>query len=240
MERLQKYLARSGVASRRKAEEMIEQGLIKVNGKIITEMGFTVYPEKDRIQVRDKIVKPEERKIYILMNKPTQVVTTVDDPQGRTKVVDLLKGIKERVYPVGRLDYNSEGLLLLTNDGNLAYFLTHPRFKVEKTYIARVKGAISEKAVKELINGVLLEDGPTQPAVVKVLKREDTATLLEITIREGRNRQVRRMCEKVGHDVVYLKRIRFGTLTLGDMKSGQYRYLNEKEVQDIKKLLKHN
>jgi pseudouridine synthase len=203
-------------------------------------MGFTVYPEKDRIQVRDKIVKPEERKIYILMNKPTQVVTTVDDPQGRTKVVDLLKGIKERVYPVGRLDYNSEGLLLLTNDGNLAYFLTHPRFKVEKTYIARVKGAISEKAVKELINGVLLEDGPTQPAVVKVLKREDTATLLEITIREGRNRQVRRMCEKVGHDVVYLKRIRFGTLTLGDMKSGQYRYLNEKEVQDIKKLLKHN
>jgi 23S rRNA pseudouridine2605 synthase len=236
LERLQKYLARSGVTSRRRAEEMIKQGLVKVNGQVIREMGVRIEPEKDVIEVRGKLVEHEKRKIYILMYKPAQVVTTLADPQGRKKVSDLLREVEERIYPVGRLDYNTEGLLLLTNDGELTYRLTHPKFKIKKTYLTRVQGSVTDKAIKELHKGVLLADGLTQPAHVKLLQKTPAETWLELTISEGRNRQVRRMCEQVGHPVIYLKRIRLGTLALGNLQRGQYRYLNETEIAELKKL----
>lgn len=235
LERLQKYLARCGVASRRRSEEMIKQGLVKVNGQIVSEMGFQVRAEKDRVEVQGKKVVPEKRKVYFLLNKPSGVVTTLDDPQGRQKVTDLLKGVPERVYPVGRLDYHSEGLLLLTNDGELAYRLTHPRFAIAKTYLAKVQGKVEKQAIHELQKGVELEDGLTQPALVKVRQSGPAETLLEITIKEGRNRQVRRMCEKIGHPVISLKRMQLGPLDLGNLKTGQYRELRQKEIQALKK-----
>ena len=236
MERLQKYLARSGVASRRAAEEMIRQGAVKVNGQVITEMGVQVKPDEDKIEVQGKVIQPEERKVYLLFNKPLRVVTTLDDPQGRTKVSDFLKGVKERVYPVGRLDYNSEGLLLLTNDGELAYRLTHPSYQIAKTYLTSVQGYVMNHVVKKLEKGIELDDGMTQPAVVKVLRKAPAETLMEITIREGRNRQVRRMCEKIGHPVLSLKRITFGGLELGDLATRKFRYLNEQEIAALKKI----
>jgi 23S rRNA pseudouridine2605 synthase len=234
LERLQKYLARSGIASRRGAEEMIKQGLVRVNGQVVTEMGIQVEPGKDKIEVQNKVVQPEEKKVYLLFNKPLRVVTTLADPQGRTKVIDFCQGVKERVYPVGRLDYNTEGLLLLTNDGELAYRLTHPRYQVAKTYLVSLQGYVVNHVLKKLEKGVELEDGITQPAVVKVLQKEQAETIIELTIKEGRNRQVRRMCEKIGHPVIFLKRIAFAGLKLGDLATGQYRYLNELEVAALK------
>ena len=234
LERLQKYMARSGVTSRRKAEEMIKKGLVRVNGTIITEMGVKVNPLEDEIDVAGKKILPEEKKVYVLLNKPLGVVTTMNDPQGRKIVTDLLKDIKERIYPIGRLDYNTEGLLLLTNDGELAYHLTHPRFEINKTYFAKVNGYVTELALKELRQGVMLADGLTKLAFVKLLKRTAKESSLEITIQEGRNRQVRRMCEKVGHAVSYLKRIRLGFLELEDLQVGQYRCLKDFEVKKLK------
>jgi len=234
LERLQKYLARCGVASRRKAEEMIKQGQVRVNQQIVSEMGFQVEPGKDLVEIKGRIVKPENRKVYLLLNKPQNVVTTLNDPQQREIVTDLLQGIHERVYPVGRLDYFSEGLLLMTNDGELAYRLTHPSYEIAKTYLTLVPGQVKEIALNELRNGVELEDGLTQPAVVKILGREQATTLLEITIKEGRNRQVRRMCAKIGHPVISLKRIKLGPLELGDLKPGKYRELKQKEIEALK------
>ncbi|MGI6588539.1 MAG: pseudouridine synthase [Peptococcia bacterium] len=234
LERLQKYLARCGVASRRKAEEMIKQGLVKVNGQAVLEMGFQVEPGKDQVEVQGKKVEPEKRKVYFLLNKPCRVVTTLNDPQGRKKVTDLIKGVPERVYPVGRLDYHSEGLLLLTNDGELTYHLTHPRFAIAKTYLVKVQGRVNKQNVERLQKGIELEDGLTQPALVKVRQCKQAETLLEITIREGRNRQVRRMCEKIGHPVITLKRLKFGPLALGNLKVGEYRELNLYEIQALK------
>ncbi|HOB82753.1 MAG TPA: pseudouridine synthase [Peptococcaceae bacterium] len=238
LERLQKYLARCGVASRRRAEEMIKQGLVKLNGQVVREMGIQLEPEKDIVEVNGQVVTPKEQKVYLLLNKPVRVVTTLDDPQGRTKVTDFLHGIKERVFPVGRLDYMTEGLLLLTNDGELAYRLTHPRFQIAKTYLVGVRGAMSGEKVAQLAKGVELEDGLTQPAQVKVLKQTKAATLMEITIKEGRNRQIRRMCEKIGHPVQSLKRIAFGNLVLGNLAPGQYRPLSKTEIVRLKILLK--
>lgn len=236
LERLQKYLARSGVASRRAAEELIRRGFVKVNGIVVTEMGTQIDPEQDLITVNGKIVKPEEKKVYLLFNKPLRVVTTLDDPQGRAKVTDFLPEIKERVFPVGRLDYLTEGLLLLTNDGDLAYRLTHPRYQIPKTYLASVQGSVSYQLVRVLEKGVELEDGKTHPAQVRIIKRTPQETLMEITIREGRNRQVRRMCEKIGHPVLSLKRISIGNLELGNLPTGEYRYLSVPEVGALKKL----
>ncbi|MGI6606152.1 MAG: pseudouridine synthase [Peptococcia bacterium] len=236
LERLQKYLARSGVASRRAAEDLIRRGIVKVNGIVVTEMGTQIEPEQDMITVNGQVVQPEKRKIYLLFNKPLRVVTTLDDPQGRAKVTDFLPGIKERVFPVGRLDYFTEGLLLLTNDGDLAYRLTHPRYQIAKTYLASVQGSVTNQLVRVLENGVELEDGITQPADVRIINRTPQKTLIEITIREGRNRQVRRMCEKIGHPVLSLKRISFGTLELGNLSTGDYRYLTVPEVLALKKL----
>lgn len=235
LERLHKYIARAGIASRRKAEQMIEDGRVKVNGKLVNEMGCVIDPEKDKVTVNNKLVIIENKLIYLMLNKPAGVVTSVTDPQKRKTVIDLLAGVSERVYPVGRLDYLTEGLLLLTNDGDLAFRLTHPRYKVPKTYAATVRGIIKESSLDRLKRGVVLEDGPTLPAVVKPLSYGKNETKLEITIREGRNRQVRRMCQHVGYPVIHLERKAFGPLTLKGLKLGQYRFLKAKEILAIKK-----
>ena len=185
------------------------------------------------MEVDGKPVRPEKKKIYIMMHKPRGYVTTVRDPEGRKTVLDLLYGVEERVYPVGRLDYDTSGLLLLTNDGDFANLLMHPRNEILKVYIATVKGKPSEKALERLRNGIEIDGYVTAPAYVKVLNVYENKTKLEITIHEGRNRQIRKMCEKVGHPVVRLKRIAYGTLELGDLKPGEWRYLDENEVKQL-------
>lgn len=234
-ERLQKYLARAGVASRRQAEEYIKDGSIKVNGQVITEMGFKLDPAKDKVTVNGKSVQAEEELVYILLNKPPLVITTLQDPQQRTKVTDLLTGVKQRVYPVGRLDYQTEGLLLLTNDGELAHRLTHPSYKVAKTYLVKVKGNLNRETQQMLRDGVTLEDGITQPAQLKVIAEGKGFTRFAITIREGRNRQIRRMCDAVGYSVTSLQRVSFGPLELGDLALGKYRSLTKGEIIALKK-----
>lgn len=237
LERLQKFLAEAGVASRRTSEELIANGKVKVNGNIITEMGVKIDPAKDEVRVNGKIVKPVEKKVYILLNKPAGYVTTLRDPQRRPKVIDLLKDVKERVYPVGRLDFDTEGLLLLTNDGELTYTLTHPKHEIGKTYLVLVKGVPDREKLKRFQKGLRLADGLTAPAKVKLLKKVSSGTFLEITIYEGRNRQIRRMCETIGHPVLELKRINMGFLDIKGLETGKYRYLNEEEIKKLKKLL---
>lgn len=234
MERLHKFIARAGIASRRKAEKMIKDGMVKVNGNVIKEMGCLIDSNKDKVFVDNKLVKIENKKIYLLLNKPVAVVTSVSDPERRKTVIDLLSDVHDRVYPIGRLDFLTKGLLLLTNDGDLAYRLTHPKYKVDKTYIAIVKGIVKDKEINSLRKGVLLEDGPTLPAKVRVLSNRRDQTKLEIIIREGRNRQVRRMCQYIGHPVISLTRTAFGHLHLGNLEPGQYRALTHKEIKDLR------
>lgn len=231
--RLQKFLAHCGVASRRKAEEYIRNGKVKVNGVIVTEMGTTV-TEKDRVEVNGKLVRLEKKKAYILMHKPRGYVTTVHDPEGRKTVLDLIDGVKERVYPVGRLDYDSSDLILLTNDGKLAHRLMHPKYEILKVYIAVVKGKPSSNAIRQLEKGMRIDNHTTAPAFVRVLENYTNKTKLEITIHEGRNRQVRKMCESIGHPVIRLKRVAFGSLLLGNLKPGQWRYLTDNEIKQLK------
>ena len=235
MERLQKYLARAGVCSRRKAEELIREGRVKVNNKTVSETGVKIDPLSDLIALDGKEVRLKDNLVYLILNKPARVITTLSDPQKREIVSDLLKGIDARVYPVGRLDYLTEGLLLLTNDGELAYRLAHPKFKVDKTYLAEVRGVVGEARLRELRRGVMLEDGPTLPAAVRRLSADSGRTLLEITIREGRKRQVRRMCEAIGHPVLSLKRTRFGPLSLGGLPPGQFRQLKQEEIKVLRR-----
>ena len=234
--RLQKYLASCGVASRRHAEQMIADGLIQVNGQTITEMGFQV-TEEDEVRVRSEIVKPEEQKHYVLYHKPMGEVTTVSDDKGRETVMDHFRDYPVRLYPIGRLDYDSEGLLLLTNDGDLAAKLTHPRHEVDKTYLARVTGKVSVEAVHRLRVGVTLEDGfRTSPAKVQVIREEAFASAVLITIHEGHNRQVRRMMEAVGHRVLLLRRVRFGPIDIKGVAIGTWRELTDEEVKALKAL----
>jgi 23S rRNA pseudouridine2605 synthase len=236
MERLQKVLAHAGVASRRHCEEMILDGRVQVNGNVIRELGVKVDPKKDHILVDGKPIRKEEY-VYLLLYKPTGVITSVRDPQGRPVVTDLLKGVKQRVYPVGRLDYNTSGLLLLTNDGELANRLTHPSYEIDKVYRAWVKGVPPAEKVKQLATGIMLEDGMTAPGQAKLLTvspAKDRA-LLELTIHEGRNRQVRRMCEAIGHPVLSLERIRLGFLTLEGLEPGGYRPLTTAEVERLRR-----
>lgn len=233
MERLQKFMSRHGLASRRACEEIIASGKVKVNGKIVTTPGTLVDPANVRVEVDGRRLDATEQKVYILLNKPRGYLSTVKDPKGRKIVTDLLKDVKERVYPVGRLDYDSEGLLLLTNDGELAYWLTHPGHSVPKTYKVRIKGIPTRKELETLAEGVMLEDGVTAPAEISLIDEYEGNALLEVTILEGRNRQIRRMMETVGHAVVRLKRTRVGSLSLGDLKSGQYRHLKDDEVQAL-------
>ncbi|HET6421200.1 MAG TPA: pseudouridine synthase [Geobacteraceae bacterium] len=235
LERLQKILASAGVASRREAEQIIASGRVSVNGVIVSEMGFKADPESDVITFDGKRVSPGTPKIYIMLYKPAGYVTTMKDPQGRQIVTDLLKDVKARVFPVGRLDYNTEGLLLLTNDGAWANALAHPRHEVEKEYRVRVRGKVSPAQIRQIAEGVVLEDGKTAPAVVKIIKESDNNTWLSVSIHEGRYRQVRRMCEAVNLQVVRLKRHRYGFLDLGKLKSGEYRILTESEVARLRK-----
>lgn len=231
--RLQKYLASCGVASRRAAEEMIRGGLVQVNGQTIREMGTQVAPG-DEVRVRGQLVKPEREQRYLLYYKPIGEVTTVSDPEGRPTAMDRFRNFPVRIYPVGRLDFDSEGLLLLTNDGELTRRLTHPSFEVDKTYIARVSNQVGEEALRRLRTGVSLDGRMTSRAGVRVLRQDAFSTDLLIRIHEGRNRQIRRMVEAVGHQVVRLKRVGYGPLTLGDMQRGSWRDLTAEEVAALK------
>ena len=234
--RLQKILSQAGIASRRAAEKLIEEGRVSVNGRTIREMGVKADPAADDIRVDGRRLRAPERHRYILLNKPAGVVTTRSDPQRRQTVVDLLQGVREYVYPVGRLDYDSEGLLLLTNDGDLAARLTHPRHEVERTYEAYVSGTPDTDAIEQLRRGIPLDGRRTMPAEVKAVSRGVHGVLL-ITIREGRNRQVRRMCEAVGHPVRKLRRVRIGPITDRRLRPGEWRDLSLQEVRLLKSLV---
>lgn len=230
--RLQKYMAECGVASRRRAEEMILEGKVAVNGVVIDQMGVQV-EEGDEVRVEGKIIRPEGQKRYVMYHKPAGEVTTVSDPEGRAAVLDHFRDYPVRLYPVGRLDYDSEGLLLLTNDGALTERMLHPSHLVEKTYLARVTGHVTLESVRALRSGILLDDHKTAPAKARIIKEETFATVVLVTIHEGRNRQVRRMFEEVGHRVLQLRRVRFGPLELGDLPRGQWRELTDEEIRRL-------
>ena len=236
MVRLQKFLANCGVASRRKAEELIRQGRIQVNGSVVTEMGVQIDKENDCVSFDGRPVKPESKMVYVLLNKPVGYVTTVSDDKGRNTVMDLVADIPIRIYPVGRLDYDTEGLLLMTNDGDLTYKITHPKNNVEKTYVAEVTGNISMDTLTTLRNGVYLDGVRTGPAKVEVIGATRYGTKLEITIHEGKNRQVRRMFEATGCIVKKLKRTREAGLILGHVPLGHWRKLTESEINMLKKI----
>lgn len=235
MERLQKVLAQAGIASRRKCEEYITSGRVTVNDKQVTELGTKVDPNADVIKVDGKPIN-RQSKIYLMLNKPKGVITSSKDPEGRKVVTDFLPGIKERVYPVGRLDYDTEGLLILTNDGDFANLLTHPKYHIPRTYHATVKGNIHGSVLDRLKAGVKLEDGMTAPAEADYydINPDKNETVVAITIYEGRNRQVRRMFEAVNHPVIRLKRVMFGSLGLTGLPRGKYRRLTPDEIRSLK------
>lgn len=232
--RLQKYMAISGIASRRKCEEYILQGKVKVNGKIITELGTKVIPSKDKIEFEGRILEIQEKNIYILLNKPIGYVTTTKDQFGRDDVLDLVK-TKERIVPVGRLDMYTSGALILTNDGDFVYKVTHPKHEINKTYTVTLKGIITKEEVLKLQKGVDIGDYITKPAKVKILKTDEEKQIsrLEIVIHEGKNRQVRRMCEAVGRKVLALHRTKIGEISVKDIELGKWRYLKKEEINKL-------
>jgi 23S rRNA pseudouridine2605 synthase len=234
LERLQKIISAAGVTSRRAAEELIAEGRVRVNGKVVTELGTKADPSRDHIKVDGKLINPRQPPTYIMLNKPAGFVTTMSDPEGRPMVHDLLKGVKVRVYPVGRLDYNTEGLLLLTNDGDFAHLITHPRHEFPKTYLAKVKGVLTDNQIGMLEKGMFLQDGKTAPARVKKVRKEEANSWVEFTIHEGRKRQVRRMFDHIGSSVIRLKRTKTGSLVLGDLPEGSFRHLTNEEVSALR------
>lgn len=234
--RLQKYMALCGVASRRKSEELIINGRVKVNNKIITELGTTIDPDKDIVKVDDKKIRQESNKIYIMLNKPIGFVTTSKDEKDRKIVTDLIEGVKERIYPVGRLDADTTGLLLLTNDGDIAYKLTHPSNEIVKQYIAIVEGVPNKIELEKFRNGLYINGRKTANASIKILKNFGTDSILDIRIHEGRNRQVKKMCEAINHPVKKLKRISIGEIQLGGLDIGNWRYLDDEEIEYLKSL----
>lgn len=235
-ERLQKYIARCGVASRRKAEELIAEGKVKINGAIVKEV-VLVDTDKDVIEVNGKIIKPEENKVYIMLNKPTEVITSARDQFNRRTVLDIVK-VNERLFPVGRLDYDTSGLLILTNDGEVTYRMTHPSHEIDKVYIAEVLGIPTGEEMELFRRGLKIEDYITSPAEIKIINvsKDRKKATLEIAIHEGRNRQVRKMCEKINHPVLKLKRVKIGQLSLGDLKEGEWRYLSKAEIEYLKSI----
>ena len=234
-ERLQKFMARCGVASRRKCEELILDGKVKVNNQVISELGTKINPSMDIVEVEGVLIKPEERKVYIALNKPVGYITSVKDEKNRKTVLDLIN-VEERIYPIGRLDYNTSGLLLLTNDGDVYNKVIHPRQEINKVYIAIVKGHINNKKMDLFREGIDIGGYVTAPAKIRILKKFDNSTKVEITIHEGKNRQVRRMCEKIGNPVIELKRIKIGDIELDGLEQGKWRPLSEKEVKYLKNL----
>jgi pseudouridine synthase len=235
-ERLHVVLARAGIASRRQAEELIREGRVVVNSRVVLRPGTQVIWGKDTIHVDNRLVSRLEPKVAIVLNKPKGVLTTSHDPRGRRTITELVKGIKARIFPVGRLDYHTEGLLILTNDGELAQHLQHPRYKVPKTYRTKVKGLPTPRAMQRLRSGVMLDGKRTAPAVVKKIGTTGKNAWLEITVKEGRNRQIRRMCSAVNHPVMKLKRTRYGPIRLGNLQPGFYRDLTPTEMEELQKL----
>lgn len=232
-ERLQKVMAQAGIASRRGSEKLILAGKVEVNGKVITTLGVKVDPTRDRIRVNGKLIKPSAANVYYVLHKPTNVVSSCYDPQGRPTVLDFLPGVKERIYPVGRLDYDSEGLVFLTNDGDTALVFSHPRYQVPKSYLVQVQGYPNGGAIKRLCQGIKLSDGWTAPAKAKVIERLTGSTLLVLEIHEGKNRQIRRMCDAIGHPVMALKRFRMGPLDLEGLGLGDFRRLKPREIREM-------
>ncbi|HEY5627714.1 MAG TPA: pseudouridine synthase [Nitrospira sp.] len=235
--RLQKLIAGTGLASRRKAEVLIATGRVTVNGKVVKELGTKVDPAKDHVKVDGKHLSSPEPFVYLILNKPKNVMSTLDDPGGRTTVKDYLHGISLRVFPVGRLDFDSEGLMLMTNNGDLAQALLHPRYHVPKTYLIKVKGVLTDEEIRTLEQGVKLEDGMTSPATVKKIRKAEANSWVEITIREGRKHQVKRMLESVGHPVIKLTRVKMGPLSLGNLESGEFRFLTDREANALREVV---
>ena len=234
--RLQKYLAEHGVASRRSAEQLIQDGRVSVNKKVVQEMGLKIQPGKDQVRVDNQLIGGTVQLRYILLNKPSGYICSAQDDRGRRTVLDLIDGVSERIYPVGRLDYDTAGLLLLTNDGALTHHLLHPSHAVEKTYLAEIEGYPDNRAMEKLRRGLRLRDGWTAPAKANIVRRKGTTTWVELTIHEGRNRQVRRMMEAIGFPVQRLKRTKLAFLDVKDLRLGEWRELSASEVQRLKKL----
>ena len=231
--RINKYIAQAGVASRRKADELIAAGNVKVNGAVLREPGYDV-EEGDRVEVNGRLIEAQEKKVYILLNKPLGYVTTVSDDKERLTVMDLVRDVEARIFPVGRLDYNTSGMLIMTNDGDFAYKLTHPKHELTKTYRARVAGVLSTEKVWKLRNGVDIGGFVTSKARVDVVKGLPKSTIVDITIHEGKNRQVRKMFKAVGNNVQELERIAIGNIRLGRLAEGHYRKLTKEEVEYLK------
>jgi pseudouridine synthase len=239
LERIQKILAKAGIASRREAERMVIEGRVMVNGKIIDTLGFKADPLKDHIKVDGKRLARFEPKVTLLLNKPRGYLSTAKDPQDRPTVMDLLKKVEWRIYPVGRLDFDAEGLLLLTNDGDLTHILSHPRFSIPRTYLVKVGGVPDEKKLTRLKKGVTLEDGKARVVSSYILRQGEKNSWVRVVVTEGRNRLVKRMFAAIGHPVLKLKRVEFGPIQLGNLPIGQFRYLTPAEVENLKKLIAH-
>lgn len=229
LERLQKYMAECGVASRRKCEEIILSGRVRVNNVIVTDMGFKVDREKDIIYLDGQLLKLEEKKVYIALNKPIGYLSTVKDDRGRKTLLDLVKA-EERIYPIGRLDYDTSGLIILTNDGEIYNKVIHPRQIVKKKYIAVIQGVPRESEIEKFHSGIDIGGYITAPAQFRILKKEKNNCEVEIIIHEGKNRQIRRMCEAINHPVISLKRVAIGNINLHNLKLGSWRYLTDKEL----------
>jgi 23S rRNA pseudouridine2605 synthase len=236
-QRLNKVISSAGVASRRTADQWIREGRVSVNGRVVTDLGIRVEREKDRVTVDGRVIPSVPSMIYIMLNKPFGYLCTLKDPAGRPVVTDLLADLPVRVYPVGRLDFDTLGLLLLSNDGTFTQRLTHPSYQVPRTYKATVSGFLTDEAMFALRNGIELEDGPSGSSRVVVINRSNRQSTVRITIRQGRSRQIRRMLEAVGYLVIHLIRTGFGTLNLGDLKLGQYRQLDEEEVRSLSQMV---
>lgn len=231
-ERLQKYMSSCGVASRRKCEEIILEGKVKVNGVIVKELGIKVDPLSDKVEYNGNIITKEENKVYIMLNKPEGYISSVKDEKGRDTILDIVK-VKERVYPIGRLDYDSSGLLLLTNDGEIYNKIIHPREELIKKYIAVVKGEVTNKDISAFKRGIDIGGYVTAPAELKVISYDKDISTIEVGIHEGKNRQIRKMCAAINHEVLSLKRISIGELRLGYLKRGEWRKLNSEEIEYI-------
>jgi len=233
MERLQKYLADAGVASRRKSEELILQGKIKVNGEVVKELGTKIDPESDKVEYKGSLLNKKEERLVLMLNKPKEIISSVTDPQGRKTVLDLIPEKFPRLYPVGRLDYESEGMILLTNDGELANKITHPKNEIKKVYSVWVYGYPNKEVMSKFSKGVELEDGLTAPAKIKLIKKGKTTTQMEVEIKEGKKRQIRRMFDALGHPVSRLVRIQIGELKLGTLEEGKFKKLKEQEIKRL-------
>lgn len=233
-ERLQKYIAECGVCSRRKAEKLIFDGRVKVNGSVVKEI-IMVDGDYDKVEVDGKLLKAEGKKLYIVINKPVGVITSAKDQFGRRTVLDLVD-VKERVYPVGRLDYDTSGLLILTNDGDIANRIAHPSKKVDKVYVAEIQGVPEPEEIERFKKGLIIDDYLTSPAGFDILEKGSSSCRVEITIHEGRNRQVRKMCDAIGHPVIRLSRVRIGNIKLGSLREGQWRNMTEEEIKYLKTL----